>query len=84
MKGLTPKTKNNKIFISAKKDSNGSFMLFYKKKFHCDASTITEYHKVVMIKQYNKNVIYIFDSYYQTLVKEIIWDKDRIPKYKEE
>ena len=82
--GLTPETKDENFFISIKKDYNGNFVLFYKKKFHRDTSTIANHLATVMMKQYNKSIIHIFDTYHQILVKEVIWDKDSIPKHKEE
>ena len=84
LKGLTKDTKKKKIFISIKKDSNGNFILYYKKKFHYNTSIITDYLAAVLLKQSNKNILHIFDPYHQTLAKEVIWDKDSIPKNKEQ
>ena len=84
LKGLIEETKEEKIFISLEKDTNGNFILFYKKKFHRDASTIAYYLVAVLLKQTNKNILYIFDLYYQTLAKEVIWNEDDIPKHREE
>jgi len=84
LKGLTEETKEEKIFISIEKDTNRNFILFYKKKFYYDASTIADHLAVVLLKQTNKNILHIFDLYYQTLAKEVIWDEDGIPKHREE
>ena len=84
LKGLTEETKKKKIFISVEKDTNGNFILFYKKKFHHDASTIVDHLVAVLLKQTNKNILHIFDPYHQTLAKEVIWDEDGIPKYRKE
>ena len=58
--------------------------MFYKKKFHHDTSIIADHVVVVLLKQTNKNILHIFNPCLQTLAKEIIWDKDSIPKYREE
>ena len=72
LKGLTEDTKEENIFISIKKNSSGNFVLFYKKKFYCDASTIANYLPAVMQKQYTGNIMHIFDLYYQDLAKEVV------------
>ena len=48
LKGLTAETKDENIFISIEKDLSGNYILFYKKKFHCDTSTIANYLPVLM------------------------------------
>jgi len=73
-----------KIFISVEKDTNRNFILFYKKKFHCNAFTITDHLVAVLLKQINKNILYIFNPYHQTLAQEVIWNEDSIPKHREE
>ena len=50
LKGLTEETKEEKIFISIEKDQSGNYILFYKKKFHYDTLTITDYLPAVMQK----------------------------------
>ena len=50
LKGLTKDTKEEKIFISIEKDSNRNFILYYKKKFHRNASTITNHLVAVLLK----------------------------------
>ena len=84
MKGLTPKIQDKNIFISVEKDINGNYILYYKKKFYCDVSTIADFLATVIMKQYNNSILRIFDPYHQTLAKEVIWDDQRIPKNKEE
>ena len=77
--GLEKELKSIKIFISVKKDKNGNYLLYYKNKYHYDTSTITDYLAAVMIKQYSKPIIYIFDAYHQEVARDIIWE-NRIPK----
>ena len=84
LKVLTPETKDEDIFISIKKNLNRNYVLFYKKKFHQDTLTITNYFTAIMMKQYKKDIIQIFDPYHQLLVKDVIWDDQGIPKNKEE
>ena len=62
--GLTDDIKEEKVFIIVEKDYNRNYQLFYKKKFHCDASTMVEHLAAVMSKQYNKTILHIFDLYY--------------------
>ena len=57
--------------------------MYYKNKYHYDASTIEEYLPVVIAKQYSYPILYIFDTYYQEITKDIIWEKG-IPKSLEE
>ena len=72
LKDLIEETKEENIFISIKKNYYGNYILFYKKKFHQNTSIIVDYLPAIMQKQYQKNIIYIFDSYYQELAKKII------------
>ena len=72
LKGLIEETKEEKIFISVEKDTNRNFILFYKKKFYRDASIIADHLVAVLLKQINKNILYIFNPYHQTLAKEVI------------
>ena len=50
LKGLASETKDNKVFILVEKDYNGNYILYYKKKYHRDASTMAEELGVVMVK----------------------------------
>ena len=63
-----------KSLCQLKKD--GNYILFHKKKYYRDASTIAKYLATV-IKQYSKEILYIFDALHQTSAKDVIW-KDRI------
>ena len=72
LKGLTTETKDENIFISIEKNSFGNYILFYKKKFHYDASTIANYLLVVIQKQYSGDIMHVFDPYYQDLAKEVV------------
>ena len=45
---------------------------------------MAEYLTVVISKQYSKLSLYIFDSYYQELAKEVVWTEEGIPMHKEE
>jgi len=83
LKGLTPETKDENIFILVKQNLNENYILFYKKKFHQDTSTITDYLAAIMMKQHKTDIIRIFNPYHQSLAKDVIWD-DGIPKNKEE
>ena len=74
LKDLTEEIKEENIFISIEKDLLGNYIFFYKKKFYRDVSTIANYLLAVMNKQYNGNVLYIFEPYYQDLAKEMIWE----------
>ena len=57
-------------------------MLYYKNKLYYDALTITDYLAAVMVKQYPKPILHIFDIYYQEMVRDIIWEEG-IPKSRE-
>ena len=72
LKGLTEDIKEENIFISIKKKSSRNFVLFYKKKFHRNASIITDYLSVVMQKQYTGDIMHIFDPYHQDLAKKVV------------
>ena len=61
---LSEENKEDKIFILVEKDYRGNVLLVYKKKYHKDASTIANFLIAIMIKQYNKNILSIFQLYY--------------------
>ena len=82
--GLEESLSKEKVFVSVKQDHNRNFILFYKKIFHKDTTTIADYLAAVMAKQYKNPILYIFKSYYQDCIHKVIWDKDSIPKSKEE
>ena len=42
LKGLTSETKDDKVFLSVEKDYSGNYILYYKKKYYRDASTMAE------------------------------------------
>ena len=84
MTGLTDDAKEEKVFIIVEKDYNGNYQLFYKKKFHCDASTMAEHLVAVMSKQYDKPILHIFNSYHQELAKEVVWNAEGILMHREE
>ena len=48
--GLSEENKIEKIFISVGKDYRGNILLVYKKKYYKDASTITNFLAVVIVK----------------------------------
>ena len=48
--GLEKELQSTKIFISVEKDKNRNFILYYKSKYHCDASTIADYLTIVIVK----------------------------------
>ena len=48
LKCLIAEIKDENIFISIKKNSLGNHILFYKKRFHHDTSTIADYLPVLM------------------------------------
>ena len=50
LKGLTPETKDKNIFISVERNLNRNYILFYKKKFHWNTSTIADYLAAIMMK----------------------------------
>ena len=50
LKRFTEEKKDKNIFISIEKDINSNYILFYKKKFHNDASTIANFLLVVIQK----------------------------------
>jgi len=50
LKGVTSEIKDNKVFILVEKDYNGNYILYYKKKYHRDASTIAEQLAAVIVK----------------------------------
>ena len=64
LKGLEEENKETKKFISIEKDKYRNYMLYYKNKFHYNASTIADYLVAVMVKQYLKLILYIFDTYH--------------------
>ena len=47
---LLEENKEDKIFISVKKDYRGNVLLVYKKKYYKDASTIADFFAAVIIK----------------------------------
>ena len=69
---LEEENKEVKIFISVEKDKNSNYILYYKNKFYHDASTITDYLVAVMVKQYPKPILHVFDAYHQEVVRNII------------
>ena len=83
LKGLEEDLQQIKIFISIEKDKNGNFILYYKSKYHQDASTIADYLAAVMVKQYPCPILHVFDAYHQEMAKDVLWE-DGIPKSKEE
>ena len=64
LKGLTEETKEENIFISIEKNHHSNYILYYKKKFHRNASIIADYLPANIEKQYQKEIIYIFNPYY--------------------
>ena len=58
-------------------------MLYYKKKYHRDASTIAEYLAAVMVKQYPKVIIHMLDACTQDEARDVMW-KNGVPKSTEE
>ena len=80
---LSEENKEEKIFILVKKDYRGNVLLVYKKKYHKDASTMADFFAAIMIKQYNKNIFFIFQPYYQDATMDVIWI-DGIPMTVEE
>ena len=60
MKSLISKTKDDKVFISVEKDYNGNYILYYKKKYHRDVSTMAKQLAVAINKQYNKPILYLW------------------------
>jgi hypothetical protein len=72
LKGLTKETKNENIFISIEKYCIGNYISYYKKKFYQDALVIADYLSAIMQRQYEKEIIYIFDLHYKELAKDII------------
>ena len=46
------------------KDEDDNFVSFHKKKYFEDIFTITTYLASIMYKQYQSNILYIFESYY--------------------
>ena len=48
--GLSKENKEEKVFVSVKKDYRGNYILVYKKKFHKDTSTIADFLAAVIIK----------------------------------
>ena len=65
--------KNYRKSLYPLKNKNGNYILFYKKKFHWDESTIVEYLAAVMNRQYLKENLYIFNPYHQAAAKDVIW-----------
>ena len=61
---LEKELKLTKIFILVEKDKNGNYLLYYKNKYNCNSSTMTNYLVVVIIKQYSKPIICIFNAYH--------------------
>ena len=84
LKGLEEENKEIKIFISVKKDKHGNYILYYKNKFDRDASTIADYLVAVMVKQYSKPILHIFDTYHQEVVRNIIWEEGILKSYEED
>ena len=48
--GLNQELQNTKIFISVEKDWHGNYILYYKAKYHQDASTMAKYLAAVIAK----------------------------------
>jgi len=81
--GLSEENKEEKIFISVEKDYRGNVLLVYKKKYYKNISTMADFLTAIMIKQYDKNILSIFQPYYQDAAINVIWI-DGIPMTAEE
>ena len=59
-----------KLFIVLEKNKSGSYILFYRKKFHEEASTMADHLPAYFLKLYKERVLNLFNPYYQDLVKD--------------
>ena len=59
-----------KLFIALKKNKNGSYTLFYRKKFYEEASTVVDRLPAYFLKLYKEGILSLFNPYYQDLAKD--------------
>ena len=71
------------LFIALEKNRNSTYTLFYKKRFHEEASTIADHLPAYFYKLYGEEVLCIFDPYYQDLAKEATWINQK-PYYEDD
>ena len=53
-----------KLFIALEKNKNGSYTLFYRKKFHKEVSIVVDHLPAYFLKLHEEGVLSLFDSYY--------------------
>ena len=61
------------LFMAFEKNKRGTYLLFYKKYFHKEVSTVVDYLPVYFLKLYRNNVLFIFNLYFQDLAKDATW-----------
>ena len=61
---LEEESKSDRIFLSIEKDYHNKYILFFKKKYHYNTSTIADYLTTALDNQYDSKILYIFDLYY--------------------
>ena len=59
--------------MALEKNKAGTFTLFYKNHFYNEASTIADYLPAYFLKIYSKNILSIFDPYFQDLAWDATW-----------
>ena len=67
-----------KLFVVLEKNKGGSYILFYRKKIHKEASTIADHLPAYFLKLYGEGVLSLFDPYYQDLAKDTKWIKNQL------
>ena len=53
-------------------------MLFYKKRYHNEASTVVDHIPAYFYKLYGERVLQIFDPYFQDLARDVIQKEDQL------
>ena len=58
------KVPGQKLFIAIEKNYQGSYTLFYRKKFYEEASTVADHLPAYFLHLYGEGVLLLFDLYY--------------------
>jgi len=56
--------------VALEKNQAGTYLLFYKKHFHKEVSTVADYLPAYFLKLYSSDVLSIFDPYFQDLATD--------------
>ena len=58
------------LFVALEKNKTGTYLLFYKKHFYKEMSTVVDHLPAYFLKLYGSDILSIFDLYLQDLVKD--------------